>query len=49
MTDIGFLQNLYLKVKPRKRAILVVGPQNSAKSTLIALFLKKKLKAVIDE
>lgn len=49
MTDIGFLQNLYLKVKPRKRAILVVGPQNSAKSTLIALFLKKKLKAETDE
>ncbi len=43
------MQKIYNQVKERKWVILVVGPWNSGKSTLVSLFLKKKLKAEIDE
>lgn len=44
-----FMQTVFEKVQKRKRAILVMGPSNAAKSTLVSLFLGKQLKIIYDE
>ena len=44
-----FMQAIFDKVKERKKAILVMGPSNTAKSTLVSLFLGKQLKVIYDE
>jgi guanylate kinase len=44
MTDHAstqFLKVVFDKVKERKKVILVMGPSNTAKSTLVSLFLKR--------
>jgi predicted AAA+ superfamily ATPase len=44
-----FLQTVFEKVKETKKAILVMGPSNTAKSTIVSLFLGKQLKVIYDE